>query len=309
MKISLSTGMLTKRLGEDNLAKMAKNAGFEAVDWSLEALFPSADLYKGDYPQTIFSKPLDEIIEFLRPSVDAFVNAGLSIGQAHAPAPSIISFRPEIKEYTTDILIKTIGVCKYYKVPYLVVHGCSLLEKEKTLNYDDIEKLNRDYFKQFIPYLKESGVTMCIENMVTYKNDVPKEGHLANPLDAKQFVDDMNAFAGQEVFGFCMDVGHLNLTGCPCRKFMKIMGNRIKCLHLHDNNGRHDKHMIPYTGTVDWENFILGCKESGFAGNISFENGAHYKNEYMPQELIEDFVRLNGAIGRYLKKAIQNNND
>jgi len=53
---------------------------------------------------------------------------------------------------------------------------------------------------------------------------------------------------------FCLDVGHANMNEGVASAFATLK-DRIRCTHLHDNNGKEDSHLWPFhstTGTVDW---------------------------------------------------------
>src|SRR5579863_5004604 len=54
--------------------------------------------------------------------------------------------------------------------------------------------------------------------------------------------------------GFVFDVGHANLMEGVEHEF-ELMKERIRSLHVHDNNGKEDKHLFPLVaegGTIDW---------------------------------------------------------
>ncbi len=53
--------------------------------------------------------------------------------------------------------------------------------------------------------------------------------------------------------GFVFDVGHANIMEGVEHEF-ELMKDRIRSLHVHDNNGKEDKHLFPMAegGTVDW---------------------------------------------------------
>src|ERR1019366_1838230 len=54
--------------------------------------------------------------------------------------------------------------------------------------------------------------------------------------------------------GFVFDVGHANL-GQGVEHEFELMKDRIRSTHVHDNNGKEDKHLFPMVaegGTVDW---------------------------------------------------------
>lgn len=54
--------------------------------------------------------------------------------------------------------------------------------------------------------------------------------------------------------GYCFDVGHANIMDGVSQTF-ELMKDRIKSTHVHDNNGKDDKHLFPTLapgGTVNW---------------------------------------------------------
>ena len=53
---------------------------------------------------------------------------------------------------------------------------------------------------------------------------------------------------------FVFDTGHANLAEGVEHEF-EIMKPRIRSLHVHDNDGKEDKHLFPLLakgGTIDW---------------------------------------------------------
>ena len=55
---------------------------------------------------------------------------------------------------------------------------------------------------------------------------------------------------------FVFDVGHANL-GEGVEEAYNVMRDRIRSTHVHDNDGKTDKHLFPLLaegGTVDWKN-------------------------------------------------------
>src|SRR2546425_2310266 len=64
--------------------------------------------------------------------------------------------------------------------------------------------------------------------------------------------------------GFVFDVGHANI-GEGVEAAFNIMKKRIRSTHVHDNDGKEDKHLFPLKaegGTVDWKqtmNLLRSC--------------------------------------------------
>jgi sugar phosphate isomerase/epimerase len=78
-------------------------------------------------------------------------------------------------------------------------------------------------------------------------------------------LDELSSFArqrGVEILaqthlklGFCFDIGHANMNE-GVEAAWNIMGSRVRSTHLHDNDGKSDKHLFPFLsegGTVDWK--------------------------------------------------------
>ena len=53
---------------------------------------------------------------------------------------------------------------------------------------------------------------------------------------------------------FCFDVGHANMHEGIEAAF-RVMRDRIRSTHLHDNNGKEDQHLFPFAdgGSIDWK--------------------------------------------------------
>ena len=72
--------------------------------------------------------------------------------------------------------------------------------------------------------------------------------------------------------GICLDTGHLNLAGGDPARFVTEAGPWLRALHIADNEGAADQHMLPYgRGTVPWEPFLKALGASGYDGLFNFE--------------------------------------
>ena len=97
------------------------------------------------------------------------------------------------------------------------------------------------------------------------------EGACSDPYAAAAMVDRLNEKAGKEVFGICLDTGHMHLLGKDMRTFIPVLGKRIKCLHINDNDGLSDQHLVPLSGKLDWALFCQCMRDIDYAGDLSFE--------------------------------------
>ena len=62
----------------------------------------------------------------------------------------------------------------------------------------------------------------------------------------------------------------------PVPDFIRYFGNSIKMLHLHDNNGFTDQHLIPAQGNIDWPAVFDALDEIGYDGYYNYELAPKY---------------------------------
>jgi len=55
--------------------------------------------------------------------------------------------------------------------------------------------------------------------------------------------------------GLCYDSGHGNLSGDGLDRLAEHAG-RLLAIHLHDNDGSGDQHILPFMGTTDWPRLV-----------------------------------------------------
>ena len=86
---------------------------------------------------------------------------------------------------------------------------------------------------------------------------------------------------------FCFDIGHWHWR-TPDQDLLSEFGGKLSALHLHDNDGTGDQHLLPFEGTLDWDKAMLQINKTGYCGAIGLEVG-NSRFEVMPPL---DFLRL-----------------
>jgi len=77
----------------------------------------------------------------------------------------------------------------------------------------------------------------------------------------------------------CLDTGHLALGRARREEgaqtdyeFITEAGDYLRALHITDNDGSRDQHLLPFEGgLVDWEGVMMGLRDIGFDGPFNFE--------------------------------------
>ena len=134
-------------------------------------------------------------------------------------------------------------------------------------------------------------------------------GHLvrgvcAEPFEAAEWVDRLNAEAGADTFGFCMDAGICNLCGNDMYEFAAMLGRRIKAVIVRDSDGHNDMAMLPFSlAQTDWTGLIRGLREIGYDDEL-IVNFSGTANAFSPL-LRPTLFRLGKETGDYFRWQIQ----
>jgi sugar phosphate isomerase/epimerase len=88
-------------------------------------------------------------------------------------------------------------------------------------------------------FAKERGVTIALEN-------TPSE--LGSPESLEHLIKETHL----RDLKFCFDIGHAHMED-GVEKSFEMMRERIVTVHIHDNHGEKDEHLLPGEGTIDWD--------------------------------------------------------
>jgi sugar phosphate isomerase/epimerase len=112
--------------------------------------------------------------------------------------------------------------------------------------------------QQLADYVRGTPFTICLEN-VSY---APEVEDLLALIEA----------VGSPHVGICLDTGHLNLASGQQGRFIRRAGPLLQALHIADNEGQTDQHLMPYgRGTVPWDEVVSALKEAGYQGLFNLE--------------------------------------
>lgn len=288
----------------DESMRFIKSCGFEAVDFSFNKLYRES--FDAEKLTSFYDKSLDELITYFTPLKKAAEENGIRFPQAHGIYPVYRENDEKATKYNIEVTRKLIALCEFIGCETLVVHPAT---KPNVCKEEELET-NLKVYREWILDAKKYGVKICLENMFyTYDLDI-YEGVCANANDVCWYIDTLNEEAGEDIFGFCLDVGHAVVTGANLYQYIMALGKRLTILHIQDNDGICDSHMIPFTQMdrrgkrlrIDWERFIRGLKEIGYEGPLCFESA--HGVAVLPEEVREEGFRLVSALGRYFRKRI-----
>ena len=288
MKIATQGYATTWRMDMDDAYRVIAEAGFEAIDWSLDCQWKNGRpvvcwdrdaIFSGKIKQDcIYDEDMDTIIAHYQPEIDTIKKYGLTITQAHSPFPAYDITNPAFMDYAIETYKKCIKLCEYAECPRIVIHGISRRPHEWDMTDEDVRALNMKLYTALIPTLKTSNVTVLLENLFASSNGRRYAGVCSNAYDAIEYIDTLNDLAGKECFGLCFDVGHLNIIHCSMHDYVLKLGNRIKALHIHDNDLAHDSHQIPFSMYIDFNAVVNALKAVKYNGFLTLEADSYCGN-------------------------------
>lgn len=271
MLISTQTGHSVSRLGFEQGTLTLKNAGYDCLDLSLfEMIRDDSPYIAGDWRKLVEERK-------------AFCDAnGIIFNQSHAPF-SFAWADENIRENIAKPRVEqSLEISAMMGVKIAVVHP---LHWMLYLGHEDeINELNIQYYKSLVPLARNLGVKIALENM--WQKEVKRKCICTDVAGfAKDHAALIDAIDSEWVVA-CLDVGHCSLVGEEAEDTIRILGHdRLKSVHLHDNDYQGDRHTIPGLGLMNWDNIMKAFEDIKYDGEFTYEADAFLKgfdNEFFP---------------------------
>ena len=246
LKTSIESGAyFTDKNYAEGLAKMGEH-GFEAVDYAI-----------GGTAVDTFSD--GKYLEFLADMKKNAKSAGVEFFQMHGNLSTITSK----EKYEVDaFFIRQLLTCKELDCKYLVIHPYTDDYILQASSHDTVFSNNMRLLDLLLPKAKEYGVTLCLENLPF------RWFEMCRVTEVKKMLNEYK----DENLKACLDTGHANVMRENIYDSVKLLGDDLKVVHVHDNfGGADDRHYFPYRGDIDWESFYKALNEIGFKGTMNLE--------------------------------------
>lgn len=254
MKIGITSSALT-RLGDGAFGAL-RGAGFDGIDFNMM-----------DTASPLYLMSEDELCAATAHIRALAETAGMAITQVHGPwrcPPQDAT--EEDREERFQKMMHSIRVCNMLGCKLWVVHPImpfSTFDIDAGKQAETYEH-NLAFFTRLARAARPYGVTVCVENMPF------PEFSLATPDVIARLVREVD----EENLKMCLDTGHVAVyPELSAPDAVRECGDVIRALHIHDNNGKSDIHLMPYIqpGVIDWKDFGVALREVGFGGTFSYE--------------------------------------
>ena len=276
MKLAVEIWHTVQALGEEKAFALLKKSGFDAVDYSFFWQDPSNSILDDNYLERAYK------------TKELLAKYDLVCNQAHAPIGDTAFNSPiNLSHSEYRDIVRAMEYSSVIGAKHIVVHSL-----KTPLGVSQVE-INAKYYQSFEPYCKQFGVKIAVENLYPSRN-----------LDTPDKVNDVLKQLDPDYFVSLVDVGHANLQHYPPESFIrKILPGRLQGLHIHDNHGESDEHIVPYMGNIRWECVLEALAEINYSGDFTFELPG-FIPDYSPK-LLPEALSFVASVGRNMMNQFQ----
>lgn len=164
--------------------------------------------------------------------------------------------------------------------------AAALLGAENIVLHPGPEREGRPPQEEFLQHMRHAAVSL--NRVAAYCCEIGVQLLLENMLPHLLFgrTSDMMYLLGEITncnVGTCLDTGHARLGGDLGNVIHKLSGH-LKMVHINDNHGDWDAHLIPGDGSIDWPWLISELQRYQFRGGLIIEMSAQ-ENETVTETL------------------------
>jgi len=215
-----------------------------------------------------------------------FSDHGVTLHSLHAPVfgqgnggrsggllISIAYLERRLRIASMDEVKRALEVAEILPFRYLVLH-LGLPHEEYDLRKFDAAFTSIEHLNIFA---KERGAEILLENI---PSDLSSPEHILSFLHYTRL--DLK---------ICFDTGHAHMAGGVQPAF-RTLRERIAAMHLHDNHGEKDEHLLPYEGEIDWAQAVPDFRAADGPFLVLFELNAERNEPNVLTRVQEVMARL-----------------
>jgi len=206
-------------------------------------------------------------------SLHAPLYADLDWGRSGGSPLSIAYLERRLRIDSMEEIKRAIEVAELLSFRYLIQH-MGLPGEEFHLEKFDAALTSLEHLRLFA---KERGVEVLLEN-------IPNE--LSTPERLTGFIH-YTHLTGQKL---CFDTCHAHM-GKGVTAAFEALRDRVASTHVHDNRREKDDHLMPFDGTIDWDETVKALRAADGQFPILFE-----LRNYGPE--VSSLARLGEAMRR-----------
>jgi sugar phosphate isomerase/epimerase len=287
-KIAIACKAPVKRFGVEKGLELCKKYGFDAVDFGVAA-YHGSSVYNGsdDEFESFFTE--------IKKKADALE---LEIAQTHGFCATYVPEDEEYNRSVDELTAKDLRATSLLGAPSCVVHFINSTRWDKqspALMHEVCGKM----YDAFVPAAEKYKVNIAMETFGAARIKGARiRDFFADPTEFKRQYDRLDT----KYKTICVDTGHTHEAESfwvpPPEEMIRILGKDVTLLHLHDNSGHWDDHLLPGMGNINWPAVFDALDDIGYSGVYNFEIGYSFAGK-----LMEDYLLF---LGKYLRAFVDN---
>jgi sugar phosphate isomerase/epimerase len=284
MILASQNDQLSAALGHEATIDIMKEAGYDAIDMSLFSMSNDNDIFNSD----AYKSRTLELAAYAK-------QKGIYFNQSHVPFTFRWSNPNEYEERCFPRQIRGLAITALLGAKIAIVHPMHHCEYKG--NEEALFAQNMKFYRDLLPYAKEFDVKIALENMwqIDKKRKYISEDVCSRATEFARYIDALD----DEHFVACLDLGHCGLIGEEAEDAIRILGHdRLKALHVHDNDYRSDMHTLPFLQNMNWDAIMKALADIRYDGDFTFEADnflSRLPNDFKPRA-----VKFMVDTGRYL---------
>lgn len=282
MKIGLSCSAVLRRYGYEKGLKMIKESGFDSVDVSCVTFGEGRlDMYTGSE---------DEILTFFHNVKKKCDELELEISQTHGRLTTCVPDVEKMDSIKRNSALD-LKVTAVLGAPACIFHSIKCTQWEGIcMEPEFLLQKNKEFFDDYLsPLCDKYHVKFALETHGCARLTTgPQLDFIADGKNLKTSFDMLES----KYKTICLDTGHCQEAhyygGSTVQDTIKILGEDITTLHLHDNQGFYDSHLIPMAngvGAVEWDKVFDALVDINYKGVYNWELNLAYYGNYLSDAL------------------------
>ena len=288
-KIGISCSALILRYGIDRGLEICKESGFDAVDFGLESYKLGDAIYGGS--DDAFEEHFDKIKRKAK-------SLEIEISQTHGRCVTYFPNNEEQNRMIDKISELDLRASSILGAPSCVIHFINSTRWGKQPP-SVMHKACGDMYDAFVPFAEKYKVNIAMETFgrARIKGDLIRD-FFADPTEFKYQFDRLNT----KYKTICVDTGHTHDAErfwVPSPEDMiRTLGKDVTILHMHDNRGETDDHLLPGMGTINWPAVFDALDDIDYKGVYNFELEISFA-----KNMLEEYTHF---VGKYLRNFVDN---
>jgi sugar phosphate isomerase/epimerase len=199
----------------------------------------------------------------------------------HAPfvGLDLASVDDDVRSVSVASALRSVEFCRALACPQLLLHLSASPGVKGEAAVEAARRAMVESLEEITDHARQKGVTILLENMASHPS------HLRVGSMVRELLELVNRFQDRGI-GICIDTGHSSLNQQDPSEDIRQAGCHLRSLHINDNDGVTDGHLVPGRGRIEWPAVLAALREVEYRGVFLFEiNGDEGARETVDQAI------------------------